>query len=61
MICLKICPFEHEYGGPSLPIKEIIIIIIIIKRNKIKNENKKIYSEEKPTQLSWLMSAKPDT
>ena len=58
MICLKICPFEHEYGGPSLPIKEIIIII---KRNKIKNENKKIYSEEKPTQLSWLMSAKPDT
>ena len=58
MICLKICPFEHEYGGPSLPIKEIIIIM---KRNKIKNENKKIYSEEKPTQLSWLMSAKPDT
>ena len=56
MICLKICPFEHEYGGPSLPIKEIII-----KRNKIKNENKKIYSEEKPTQLSWLMSGKPDT
>ena len=61
MICLKICPFEHEYGGPSLPIKEIIIIIIIIKRSKIKNENKKIYSEEKPTQLSWLMSGKPDT
>ena len=30
-------------------------------KKKLKNENKKIYSEEKPTQLSWLMSAKPDT